>query len=177
MGSRGHDIRIGNRARVYPCGNQSRNMRHVHKEYGTDLIGYFSKLFKIDHSRISGCTGNNHFRLMLLCQGANLVIIKIALFRNTIRHDVVKKTGKVYRGPVCQVSARIQTHSENRVSRLANRHGHRHIGLCTGVGLYIGIFRAEKLLHSFNGNVFHLVHFLTTAVITLSGIAFRVFIG
>ena len=162
---------------MYSCRNQTRNMRHVYKKYGTDLIGYFSKLFKIDHSRISGCTGNNHFRLMLLRQGANLLIIKISLFRNAIGHDVIKQTGKVHRGSVCQVSSRIQTHPENRVSRLANRHGYRHIGLCTGVRLYIGIFRSKKLLHSFNGNIFHLVHFQAAAIIALSGIAFRVFIG
>ena len=75
------------------------------------------------------------------------------------------------------MSAMVKIHAHDGVAGLADSKLYCHICLCTGVGLNIGIIAAEQLLCPFNRQIFHDVHTLTAAVIPLSGIAFRIFIG
>ena len=63
------------------------------------------------------------------------------------------------------------------VARVEDGQQHSGIGLCSGVGLHIGPFGIEKLLHALAGKVFHLVHHLATAIIALAGKALGVFVG
>ena len=77
---------------------------------------------------------------------------------------------------MCQMPAMIQIHTHNRVAGLTDRKLHRHIGLCAGMGLYIGIFTAKQFLRPVNCQVFYHIHTLTSAVIPLPRIAFRIFI-
>ena len=51
------------------------------------------------------------------------------------------------------------------------------VGLSTRVRLHVGVFSSEEFLDSVDGQLFHLVHHLTTAVVSLSGIAFGIFVG
>ena len=45
------------------------------------------------------------------------------------------------------------------------------------MGLHIGVFGAEELLHAVYGKLLHLVNNLTAAVIAVSGITFGIFVG
>ena len=176
MGCRCHNIRIGNRARVHTRSNESRNMRHIHKENCANLVRNLSKLFKINDSWVSRSTGNNHFRFIFLRNTKNLIIVQESLFSYAIGHNIVKQSRKVNGGTMGQVSTGIQAHAHNGISRLADRHGYRHIGLCTGVGLHIGIFSTEELFCSFNGKSLYLINLLTASIIALSRIAFRILV-
>ena len=70
-----------------------------------------------------------------------------------------------------------QVHAQHRVSGLNQSEIHREVGLGAGMGLDVGVFRAEQLFGPLDGEGFHLVHALAAAVIALAGITFGVFIG
>ena len=80
-----------------PCCNKTGYMSHVYKKYSSYLISYLSKLLKVYHSRISRCTCNNHLRLVLLCKREDFIIIQETFVCNSIRHNIVKKSGEVHR--------------------------------------------------------------------------------
>ena len=96
---------------------------------------------------------------------------------HAVRHNVEVFSGHIYRAAVCQMSAVIQIHTHNGISRIQDGKLNRHVGLCTGVGLYIGIITAKQLLRTFNGKVLNLVHTFTSAVISFGRIAFRILVG
>lgn len=76
-----------------------------------------------------------------------------------------------------QVSSVGKVESEEFVARFQCGHEDRHIGLCSGVRLHIGIFGTEYLLDTFDGELFGTIHNLTSAVVAVSGIAFGVLVG
>ena len=76
-----------------------------------------------------------------------------------------------------QMSAVIQVHAHDRITRFQYGKLHCHIRLCSGMGLYIGIITAEQLLGTLDCQIFDDIHALTSAVISLAGITFRIFIG
>ena len=75
------------------------------------------------------------------------------------------------------MSATVQAHAHNGISCLQHRHKYRHIGLCAGMWLYIGIITAKQLLRPLNGNGLYHVDVLTAAIVALPGISFCVLIG
>ena len=76
-----------------------------------------------------------------------------------------------------QVSAVSQILSHDGITGLQHSELNGHIGLGAGMGLYIHVFTAEDFFRALDGQLFHLIHAFTAAVITFSGISFRVFIG
>ena len=77
---------------------------------------------------------------------------------------------------MCQVSAVIQIHAHNGISRLADCKLHSHVSLCARMRLDIRIFTAEKLLRPLDCKVFHHIHALTAAIVSLAGIAFGILV-
>ena len=51
------------------------------------------------------------------------------------------------------------------------------VGLRSGVRLHVGIGGTKKTADAVDGHLLHLVHHLTTTVVTLAGIAFGIFVG
>ena len=86
-------------------------------------------------------------------------------------------TGHVDRASVCQVSAMVQIHSHDRVTRLADCKLYGHVGLCSGVGLYICIITAKQLLCSLDCKILYHIHAFASAIITLCRIPLCIFIG
>ena len=76
-----------------------------------------------------------------------------------------------------QMSAVIQIHTHNGIAGLQHSELHCHICLCSGMGLYIGIITSKQLLGTFDRQILDDIHALTTTVISLAGISFRIFIG
>ena len=70
-----------------------------------------------------------------------------------------------------QVAALVQTHAQHCVPMLAQGLVYGEVGLGAGVGLNIGVVGTEKLLGPLDGDVFHHVHALTAAVVTLARVA------
>ena len=76
-----------------------------------------------------------------------------------------------------QMAAVGQIHAQYGVAGLDERKVDRHVGLCAGVGLYVDMLRAKKLVGPVDGQVFHLIHALAAAVVALAGITLGVFVG
>ena len=70
-----------------------------------------------------------------------------------------------------------QIHAHDRITGLKQSEIHSQISLCARMRLYIGVFGAEQFLRPLNGQIFRNIHILTAAVITMSRVAFRIFIG
>ncbi len=70
----------------------------------------------------------------------------------------------------------IQIHAHEGIARLHHREEYRHVRLRAGVWLHVDVLTAEKLFRAVSGNIFHHVHTLAAAVISLAGISFRVLV-
>ena len=107
---------------------------------------------------------------MFQCQALHFVVIYAPSFLvEVISHGVVQNTRRVYKATVAKVSAvcKVQTHES--VARVEASKQHSLVSLCARVGLYVGKLGSEQLFNSLDGQVFHLVNHLATAVITLCG--------
>ena len=80
-------------------------------------------------------------------------------------------------GAVGQMAALAEIHAHDSVARLQQGKVHRHVGLRAGVGLYIGMLRAEELFRPLDGEGLHLVHILAAAVVACAGITLGVLVG
>ena len=135
----GNDVCIVDRAWMKSCCHQTCDMCHIYHQICTAFVCDLTETWKINGSRISTCTGNDHFRFALHRDLFYFVIINESFVVNSIRYDVEISTGKVDRASVCQMSAVIQVHTHHSVTRLKQCKLYCHVCLCTGVRLYVDI--------------------------------------
>ena len=76
-----------------------------------------------------------------------------------------------------QMPAVGEIHAEDPVARLQQRGVHRDVRLRAGVGLHVGVFRAEERLCARDREALDLVDVFAAAVIACAGVALGVFIG
>src|SRR5437588_12337575 len=165
----GNDVGVGNRAWMDACGDQSRDVRHVHEKERADGLGGFAHALEIDNPRIGAGAGHNHFRLVLVRELVDLVVIDALVFlSNAVSHELVHAAGKIQRMAVREVAAMRQVHAQHGVSRLKRAHVDGHVRLRARVRLDVGVFRAEKFFRAVNGQLLHLVYNLAAAVVTLA---------
>jgi len=69
-----------NRIGINPGGDQARDMGHVDKQVGADLVCDRAKALPIDHARIRAESGHNHLRLVFQRQALHLLVIDLAGF-------------------------------------------------------------------------------------------------
>ena len=74
------------------------------------------------------------------------------------------------------MSAVVKIEPHECVSGFEHGQQHSRIGLCAGVGLYIGKLCTEKLFHALAGQVFHLVYHTATTVIAFAGQSFGILV-
>ena len=75
-----------------------------------------------------------------------------------------------------QVTAVGQTHAHDGVAGLQQGEVNRRVGLGAGMGLYVGMLRAEEDLCPIPGQILHHVHIFASAVVPVSGVPFCIFI-
>ena len=59
------------------------------------------------------------------------------------------------------------------------QHGEQYgsIGLCSRVGLHVGVLCPEELAYAVDGQLLYLIHHLATSVVAFAGIAFGILVG
>ena len=115
---------------------------------------------------------------MLHGQGLDLVVVHFArVVIDAVLDGVVDLTGEIDLGAVGQVAAVGQAHAQHRITRGTEGLVYRRVGLGAGVGLHVGIIRAEQGLDPINGQHFSLVHILATAIVALAGVALGILVG
>ena len=178
VGRGGHHVGIGHGRRVQPRRHQPGNVGHVHPEISAHLIGDGTEAGEVDHAGIGGCAGHNHLRAALPGNAGYLIVVNAAgSFVHTIGDDMEVLTGVVHRAAVGQVAAVVQIHAQHGISRLAERHIDRVVGLRTRVRLDVGKPCSEELADPLDGQVLGNVHTLAAAVIPLAGVALGVLVG
>ena len=70
-----------------------------------------------------------------------------------------------------------KVHPQHGIAGLEQGKVHRQVGLSAGVGLHVGVVRAEQLAGPLPGDLFHDVHALAAAIVPLAGIPFGVLVG
>ena len=70
--------------------------------------------------------------------------------------------------------SKVQTHE--LVAGFQAGHEHSHVGLCTTVGLYVGILGAKELLDALLCQSLGLVYYLATAIVTVAGITLGILV-
>jgi hypothetical protein len=115
---------------------------------------------------------------MLVGQAPKFVVIDLLVFlTHAVGDDFVCFPRKIQMMAVREMSAVGQVHAENRIPGLNYGGVGGLVGLRAGMGLDVGVFRAEELLGTVPRQVFDRVRMLTAAVVALSRIAFGVLVG
>ena len=105
------------------------------------------------------------------------VVDKPVLAAHAVMDGMEPFAGHVRRGTMRQVPAGVDPHAEDGIAGLEDRKKDALIGLAAGVGLHIREVAAEHLFRAIDGKFLGDVDNVAAAVIALSGIAFRVFVG
>jgi len=98
-------------------------------------------------------------------------------FVHTVLRRLEDLAADVDRGAVREVAAVRQLHPQDAVARLEHREIRREVGLRAGVGLDVGVRRAEQVAGPLDGKPLDLVHYFAAAVIPLAGIPLGVLVG
>ena len=169
---------VGDRVRVQPGGHQPSDMGHVHHQISPHLIGNRPEPGKVEDAGVGAGPDHDHLRSVLQRQLFHLVVVDgLGLGVHPIGHHVEKLAGEVHPRTVGQVPPGGEVHAHDRVPGREKREVNRHVGLGTGMRLHVGPGGAEELLRTLDGEAFHLVDELATAVVAATGVAFGIFIG
>ena len=151
-------------------GHQAGDVRHVHHERRTHLLGNRAERRKIDDPRVRAGSRNDHLgpgRQRLASQG--VVVDPTVLLPHPVVHDVVHLAAEVHGGSVGEVAAMAEIHPHDAVARLQEREVPGHVGLRPGVRLHVGVVGPEQRLRPVTREVLCDVDDLTTAVVPASG--------
>ena len=171
VGGRGNDICMRHGIRMLPCGNQPRDMRHIHHEERTDRLCNRPDALKINRTRIRRSARNNHFGLVLLRKCLERIVVNaLRLTIHAVGNDLEVRARNVDGAAVRQMPAVRQIHAEDRVARLQQRKEDRHIRLCTRMRLHIRPCGAKELLRAVNRKLLCHIDVFTAAIVPLAGI-------
>ena len=171
------DVGVRDRARVKASGDEAGDVRNVDHEVGTDLVGDLCEAREVDDARVGGCAGDNHLRLAFLSLLLERVVVDaLRLLVDTVRHDLEVLAAHVDRAAVRQVTAVREVHAHDRVARRQECEEDGHVGLCAGMRLDVGVFRAEELLGAVDGELLDDIDVLAAAVVALARVAFGILI-
>ena len=91
---------------VDASGHETGEMRHIHEQFGTDLVGDLTKRFEIDNAWIGRSPGKDHLGLVLARQVTHLVEVDaMSVWPNAIGNDVEPFAGLVDRRAVGEMPA------------------------------------------------------------------------
>ena len=99
-------IGIGNRRHMQPCGDKSRNMRHINHKVRANLVCDFAEFCEVNGSRIGGGSRHDDFRPAFKSDFPHLFVFDFPRFNvHSVGHEAVGFTGVVHRTAVGKVSA------------------------------------------------------------------------
>ena len=76
-----------------------------------------------------------------------------------------------------EVTAVVEVQTHEGVAGLQYSQQHGSVGLCTRVGLNVGILCVEEFANAVDGQLLHLVYHLTAAIVTVARIALGILVG
>src|SRR5690554_363977 len=125
-----HHVCEGQRRRVYTGSHKTGDVRHVDEQVSTYLVGDFAETRPVNDLRVGRETGHDHLRLVLNRQTFDFFVVDGAGFSvQAVLYGLVDTTGEGYGSAMGQVTTVSQTHTQNSVARLAQRHKYGGVSL------------------------------------------------
>ncbi|MPL75491.1 hypothetical protein SDC9_21315 [bioreactor metagenome] len=177
VGGGGDHIRMREGRGVLAAGHEAREMRHVDHQPGADLVRDLAEFDEVDLPRDGRATGDDQLRLVLVGEGADLVIVEPAVLLAHAILDRVEPLARLVRArAVGQVTAGVEAHAEDGVAGREQRVEHALVRLAARVRLHVDEFAAEELLGAVDCQVFGNVDELAAAVIALARVALGILV-
>ncbi len=178
VGGGGDEIGVRHRARVHTRGDQTGDVRHVHKQIGADLAGEFAHALEIDDARIGGGPDGDERRLELAGGFFQFVVVDALVVRtDAVVGDVIEAAGEIRLVAVGEVAAVGEIHGEDLVAGLEHGEINGHVRLRAGVRLDVGVLGAEDFLRAVDGELFDDIDVFAAAIPAFAGVAFGVFVS
>ena len=177
MGGGGHHVGIGHGALVLAARHQTGNVRHIHHQVCAVAVGDLGQLFKVDGAGVGRSARHQHLGAHLAHLLFQLGVVDDAVCADAVGDEVVVFTGHIHRRTVGQVTALRKVHAHDGIAQLQQGKIHGKVGLCTGMGLDVGVLCPEQLAGALDGNILHLVHIDAAAVVALAGQTLGVLVG
>ena len=177
MGSGCHKIRIRYGRRMVSCRNQACNVGNIYHKICPNFFCHITHIFEVDGSGISTGTCHNHFGLHFQSCFAESFIINIPFMVHAIRYKVEVFPGHIDGTTVRQMTSMIQIHTHNRIPWFQHSKIYCLVCLGTAVRLYVYMVTAKKFFGTFFRQIFHNIHFFTSAIVAFCRITLCVFIG
>ena len=178
MGGRGDDIGVRNRARVSPAGDEAGEVRHIDQVDGADLVGDVAELGPVGDPGVRRVPGDDQLRPVLMSEATHLVHVDHLGFGiEAVSDDVEQLPGEVDRGSVGEVPSLVESHPEDGVTGFDDGEIGSQVRLGSGVGLHVGMVRAEQILCPLDGETFDLVDDLAALVVPPPRVALGVLVG
>ena len=96
---------------------------------------------------------------------------------DAVMDKMVELPGKTHLGPMGQMPAMGQIHTQDRIPGLKQGEIGRHIGLGTGMGLNVDIIGAEQLNGPLDGQALGHIHEFAPAIVAFIRVALGILIG
>ena len=172
-----HNIGIGEGTRMKTGRHKACDVRNISHQDSAAGIGSFAEFFEINSPSVGGGTGDDHFGFCLGSELYESVIVNKAVLIYTVGDNIVIGTGNIGGTSMSEVAALIEVHSHQGISGFEDRELYGEVGGGAGMGLYICISAAEKLLCALDSNGLDDIDDLAAAIIPFAGIAFCIFVG
>ena len=178
MGGRSHDVSILNRILEQTGSDQTGRVSHVDQQDGAYFVRDLAHTLVVPLTRISRSTADDQLGFVLQSLALHIVVIHALGLRIELVTDGFEiGTRHIHRRTVRKVAAVRQIEAHERIAGFQHGEENGHVGLCAGVGLYVGVLGAVQFANTFDGKVLDLIHHLTTAVVTCGRITLRILVG
>ena len=112
-----------------------------------------------------------------MCEAFNLIVIDLARFGiEPVLHGIVDTPGEAHACTVGKVTTVGEAHAQHSIARLHQRHVNSCVCLRTGVRLHVCIVGVVELFSAIDRELLNHVNVFAATVVTLTGVAFGVFI-
>ena len=178
VSGRGDDVGILERILEQTGGDEAGGVSHIDHEDGADFVGNLTHAGVVPFARVGRCTADNQFRTLAQSHLFHHIVVDITgIFFHAVFERVEHQAREVHGASVRQVTAVREVQPQELVARVEHGHEYGHVGLGSRVRLHVGPLGVEQLFEPVDSHLLALVYHLATAVITLAGIPFGVFVG
>src|SRR5579864_887075 len=131
-------MRVRNWRGMNSACDQAGKVSHVHQVQRADLVGDLPHAGEIDDAGIGAAAADDHLGPLFFSKLLQIVVVDgLSFLGHAVGNDAISFSGKVEMVPVGEVSAVRQVQTENGVAGLQHGGVGFHVGLRTGVGLYV----------------------------------------
>ena len=171
-------MRILDRIVEQSGGDQAGRMGHIDHQQRADAVGDLAHALVVPLAAVSRSSADNHLGFVFQCELFHRIVVDpTGTLVELITHGMIENAGRIDRRAVRQMAAVRQIEPHERIAGLEHREKYGHIGLSARMRLHVGILGSVELAQAVDSQLLDPIDDLAAAVITRSGISFRIFVG